>query len=63
MIHVLSDEQLKVELLTEVAKRYRKHNSTHIHHVYDVIKEKQKSFHGRPMESMKHIYDRAQIIK
>ena len=39
-IHVLTDEQLKVELLTDIANRYRKHNSQHIHHVYDAIKEK-----------------------
>lgn len=51
LIHVLSDENLKVELLREIAKRYRESNSTDIHHVYNVIKEKQREFQGRPMES------------
>lgn len=63
LIHVLSDEALKVELLKKVAKRYRESDTTNIRHVYDVIKEKQREFHGRPMESTQHVYDRAQIIK
>lgn len=63
LIHVLADEKLKVELLTKIAKRFRDKRSSHIRHVYDVIKEKQREFHGRPMESTQQIYDRAQVIK